>query len=449
MEFKAVDLYLKELAQGHKPSKGVDDADVADYLEQVKQADERKFLGYLKTLPPPLRAQTVIELPTTFQVDLLSQMAPQELAELIDALESDDATDFAKLIGRVDEALLASVLKRVSSAHQAQLQTLIAYREDEAGAMMQTELFRVCEDETLAEALPRLQTLKKRPGIGRIHFAFVTDRAGKLLRVLGLDDLILEDRSKRFNEIPNGTHPLYSVQPHEPIQRAADIVQKYDLTVLAVVDSQGRLLGRITHDDVVDWVQKKATEQMYKLAHIAPGEELHAPAADTARSRTTWLGVNLIGITVVSIVIGLFEEVLSAIVAIAILMPIVANMAGSASVQTITVAIRQMALGELRYETLWPFIRREILISVGNGVVFGILVGLISQWRFGDLEVSVVIALAMFASLLFAGAIGALVPIWFRKMGFDPAITSSVLIVTFMDVLGFAFFLGLATLWLL
>ncbi len=448
MELKAVDLYLKELASGRKPLHRVDDADVADYLEQVKQADEAKFVNYLRTLPLNLRAQTVVELPTTFQVDLVGQMDPGDLAELLGVLESDDAADFAKLIARVDKERFEAVFGGLDSEHQRQLQALLGYHENEAGALMQTELLRVHPQESIADMIPRLERLKAKPGIGRIHFAFVTDESGKLVRVLGLDELIVHDPQTRFEAIEAGAHPIFSIQSNESTEKAVEMAQKYDLPVLAVTDQSGRLLGRITHDDVIDWVQRKATEEMYKMAHIAPSEDLHSTTGDTARSRGLWLGINLIGVTLVSMVVGLFEEVLGMIVALAILMPIISNMAGSASVQTITVAIRQMALGELRAGSIWSFVRREIIISAGNGVAFGVLVGAIAQFRFDDWGVSAVIAVAMGLSLLFAGAGGALIPLWFKRMGLDPATTSSVLIITLMDMFAFALFLGLASWWL-
>ena len=449
MELKAAALYLSQLKSGLKPGKKVDDADVADYLENVRRADESKFLDYLLTLPVPIRAQTFIELPTTLQVDLIEDLEAARLAEIANTLESDDATDLIRLIGTVDEAKKAAVFDALDDAHQQHIELLLGYNENEAGSLMQSELFRVCEEETVAESLKRLRDLKLRPGMGAIHYAFVTDAAGRLVRVVGLDDLILFDPAIRYADLPGSGHEPATAQSRESVANAVEKIQKYDLPVIAVVDKLGHLLGRITHDDAVDWVQKNATEQMYKLARVAPAEEFQGTLSNTARGRAFWLGVNLIGVTLVSVVVGLFEEVLGVAVALAILMPIISNMAGSASVQTITVAIRQMALGELRRETLMPFVWREVLISSGNGVIFGVLTAAIAQVRFEDWTVSAVMGTGMFLSLLFAGASGALVPIGFKKMGIDPATSSSVLIITLMDMLAFVFFLGLASWWLL
>lgn len=449
MELKAADLYLKQLKSGLKPGKKVDDADVADYLENVRRADESKFLDYLLTLPAPIRAQTFIELPTTLQVDLIEDLQAPKLAEIANALESDDATDLIRLIGAADEAKKQAVFDALDDAHQQRIELLLGYGEHEAGSLMQSELFRVREEETIRESLERLRALKLRPGMGAIHFAFVTDASGRLSRVIGMDDLILFDPGVRYADLPGNGHDPVTAQSRGSVDTAVEKIQKYDLPVIAVVDKLGHLLGRITHDDAVDWVQKKATEQMYKLARVAPAEELHDALSDTAKGRVFWLAVNLIGVTLVSVVVGLFEEVLGMVVALAILMPIISNMAGSASVQTITVAIRQMALGELRRETLMPFVRREVLISSGNGLIFGFLTAAIAQVRFEDWTVSAVMGGGMFLSLLFAGASGALVPIAFKKLGLDPAVSSSVLIITLMDMLAFVFFLGLASWWLL
>lgn len=447
MNIKAIDLYLQKLKSGSKEEKKtqVDDADLADYLEDVKQKDESKFFEYLNSLPLELRAQTFIELPTAFQVDLIIKYDPHGLAEILETLESDDATDLFIAIGKTDKQKEEDVFLLLTDKTQKNIEKLISYSDKEAGSLMQTEIFKVGVDKSVDYAILKLQRLKEN-GIGTVQSVFITDEKGRFLKAIPIDDLILEQKESKFEQILPKYNDEYCINSHENIDQVVNMIEKYDLVSLAVVDRIGHLIGRITHDDVIDIMQEKATKQLYNLNRLDENEEIQENFTKTTKTRATWLTINLVNAVLASLVIGIFEHTLDAIVALAVLMPIVANMAGTASVQTMTVVVRQMAIGEINLDNLKPILQKEINMSLLNGLLFGILSFGITQLWFDNVLISIAIGLSMFVSFISAGILGASVPMLLKKMNLDPAIASSVVVITLVDIIGFFSFLWFAEL---
>ncbi|MCD4758568.1 MAG: magnesium transporter [Arcobacteraceae bacterium] len=443
MNIKAIDLYLQKLKNGVKDEHKIDDADLADYLEDVKQKDEEKFFEYLNSLPLKIRAETFIELPTPFQVDLILKYDAQGLADIITVLDSDDATDLFIAITKTDKEKEEEVFSLLSDTKQKTIEKLITYEKDEAGSLMQTEILKVSNTRTVLYAIEKLAKLKE-DGIGAVQSVFVTDDTGRLLKSIPIDDLILEKNERTFDEILDKFPQSYYVTSHDAVDSVVNIIEKYDLTTLAVVDRMGHLIGRITHDDVVDIMQERATQQIYNLNQLAADEHISEEFSKTTKTRAIWLTINLINAVIASFVIGLFEHTLDAIVALAVLMPIVANMAGTASVQTMTVIVRQMGIGEITFEHLKPVLKKELNISLINGLLFAVLSFSIAQFWFSEVLISISIGLSMFISFVFAGILGTTVPMFLKKVHLDPAVASSVVVITLVDIIGFFSFLWLA-----
>ncbi len=446
MNIKAIDLYLKKLKNGSiQKEKNIDDADIAEYLEEVKQTDEDKFFEYLNSLPIELRAQTFIELPTVFQLDLIMLYDSQGLANIIEQLESDDATDLYIAISKADDVKEEDVFLLLSDKTQKNIEKLISYDDDEAGSLMQTEIFKVSATRTVSYAIKKLSALKQQ-GIGTVQNIFITDEKDRFIKSIAIDDLLLESHDIRFEEILDKYNDEYNIASHSSIDDVVNMIEKYDLVSLAVVDRMGHLIGRITHDDVLDIMQEKATKQIYNLNRLDENEEVQEDFSKTTKTRATWLTINLINAVLASLVIGIFEHTLDAIVALAVLMPIVANMAGTASVQTMTVMVRQMALGEITLNNLKPILKKEINMSILNGILFGVLSFAITQVWFGNTLISISIGLSMFVSFLSAGVLGSSIPMVLKKANLDPAIASSVIVITLVDIIGFFSFLWFAEL---
>jgi len=445
MNIKAIDLYLQKLKNGVKNHERIDDADLADYLEDVKQKDEEKFFEYLNSLPLKIRAETFIELPTPFQIDLILKYDAQGLADIITVLDSDDATDLFIAITKTDKEKEEEVFSLLDDKKQKTIEKLITYEKDEAGSLMQTEILKVSNTRTVLYAIEKLARLKEN-GIGSVQSVFVTDNTGGLLKSIPIDDLILEKNERTFDEILDKFAQPYFVTSHDSVDSVVNIIEKYDLTTLAVVDRMGHLIGRITHDDVVDIMQERATQQIYNLNKINADEHISEDFSKTSKTRAIWLTINLANAIVASLVIGLFSHTIETVVALAVLMPIVANMAGTASVQTMTVVVRQMALGEIEFHDLKPIFIKEFNIAFINGILFGSLGALMAYVRFDDYLLSISIALAMVISFLSAGILAVLVPMVLKKVNLDPAVASSVVVLTLVDIIGFFSFLWLAEL---
>jgi len=445
MDIKAIDLYLQKLKSGSKNIEDVDDADLADYLETVKQKDESKFFGYLNSLPLNIRAQTFMELPTAFQVDLILKYDSQGLADILEELQSDDATDLFIAISKTDKEKEEEVFLLLSDHTQKNIEKLISYNDNEAGSLMQTEIFKVSATRTVEYAIEKLAKLKQ-SGMGSVQNVFITDEKSRFIKSIAIDDLILEDKQKKFEDILGKYSDDYSITSHDTLDEVVNMIEKYDLVSLAVLDRMGHLIGRITHDDVIDIMQERATKQIYNLNKLDANEEIQESFSKTTKTRAIWLTVNLVNAVIASLVIGMFEHTLDAIVALAVLMPIVANMAGTASVQTMTVMVRQMAIGEISLNNVKPILKKEVNMSLLNGILFGTLSFGITQIWFSDILISTAIGLSMFVSFLSAGILGASVPILLKKLNLDPAVASSVVVITLVDIIGFFSFLWFAEL---
>ena len=239
------------------------------------------------------------------------------------------------------------------------------------------------------------------------------------------------------------------VKPHDDIKKVIEVVSNYDLSVIPVVNDFGILVGRITSDDIYDIISEEATDQIYHLAGVNDEAEQEESFWLIGKSRAIWLGLNLFTAIAASLVIGLFDETLHSLVALAILMPIVASMGGNAGTQTLTVTVRQMALGEIAGDEAKKTIFKEISIALLNGLLYGIVMGVIAYVWFDMPMLGVVIGMAMVTNLFAAGFFGATIPLTLKKLGVDPAIGSTVILTTVTDVVGFFSFLGLATLILL
>ncbi|MDM5272160.1 magnesium transporter [Sulfurovum sp. zt1-1] len=441
-DIKSLDLYLEKLEKGTYDVH-MSDADHADFLEILKQHDEEKFFTYINLLSVELRAEILMELPLPFQVDYIEESDEVRLSEIIEALDSDDATNFYLTIAKKEKEKSQKVFELLSQKRQDTISDLITYPEDQAGALMQTELFMVPSYKSIDEGKALLARLKKE-GIGTVQSAFITDERGKFIKTIPIDDLLLESSDQTFDQIIDRYPESYSVLAHESIDKVIESVSKYDLTTLAVLDNKGNLLGRITHDDALDVMQRRATGQIYNLSRVHKDEEVQESFVKSTQTRSIWLAINLINAIIASLVIGVFEHTLSAIIELAILLPIVANMAGTASVQTMTVIIRQMALGNINFTLLRPIFLKELRIAVANGVIFGVMSSIAAHVWFGNMHVSVAIGLSMFVSFVLAGLLGTTVPIALKKMNFDPAVASSVIVITAVDIIGFFSFLWFA-----
>ena len=426
--------------------------ELAQHLKTLKKHDEELFAKYLEKLDPEILGDVAIELPDHMLKDVIDTLPAEKIVEALEELESDDATDLLQYIEDIDEDKARELFNELDKENQNEILRLRSYDEDRAGAHMQTELFSAHLEEKLGSAVARLRQEKQEGKLENVSQLFIIDKNSILQYAIPLEDLILFDFTKTLKQNIESTQ-IDHYKPHmandmDLMQDVADMFQEYDLNVIAVTSSTGILLGRITYDDIHDYIQESATEQIYNLAGVDDESEEDDTLFKAGRGRAVWLGVNLLTALFSSSIIGLFDETIAAYVALAVLMPIVASMGGNTGTQALAVTVRRLALGEIEFKDAKSVLKREVTISLVNGLIFGAIMGVIAAVWFDKGMLGVVIGLSMVTNLFFAGFFGTIIPLTLRRFNIDPAVGSAVILTTFTDAIGFFSFLGLAK-WIL
>jgi magnesium transporter len=429
-----------------------DELHPSEIANLLKDLDDKSFAKAVQAIPKELIADVALELPDRYFEDVLESFTPEEIAESVAELESDDQTDFIQELEERDEEMAKEVFEELDSEDQADILQLKQYEEDEAGAYMQIEVYTAGLEQNVHDVINDFAELRRNDELENVNYLFVTDKAKKLRYGVGLDNLLVFDFNKtlkdNIEQSPEKFKPIVATD-HDEIDDVVQKFQEYDLNSIPVVDEEGVLLGRITSDDIYDIINEQATDQMYNLAGVNDDAEEDEDIFKAGKARAVWLSINLLTAIAASLVIGMFEETLQSVVALAILMPIVASMGGNAGTQSLTVVVRQLALGDIAKHDAWRTIKKEVILSLANGLFFAIIMGIIASLWFDKGMLGVVIALSMVINLLSAGFFGSMVPLLLKKLDVDPAIGSTVILTTVTDVVGFFSFLGLATLILL
>ena len=423
--------------------------DLAQELLDLREISEDDYEFICKKMPIELFAEILCEMPNYIQEEISDILSDNKIANITSKMDSDDASMLIYNISQNNEEIAETILSKLNEKDKEIIRQLNSYEEDQAGAYMQNELFKASLDEKIGDSLKRLRELKQNDILDNIFHAHIVTSDGKFIGSIGLEELILFEHDLKYKDIPEEKFTNYSLNDKEDIEDAVDMFTNYNLSALAVVDSDNKLLGRITHDDIHDIIQQINTKQLYSLAGVSDDAEHEESIYLIGRNRAIWLGVNLITAVLASLVIGIFDATIQSLVALAILMPIVASMGGNAGTQTLTVTVRQMALGEIDYQDAKKIIYKEVVISLVNGVLFATIIGVVAYLWFGLPLLGVVIGISMIINLFSAGFFGAVIPIILQKKGIDPAIGSTVILTTVTDVVGFFSFLGLATIILL
>ena len=428
-------------------------SDIANSLKKIEKKSKDDFFLILKKLPDDILGDVILELPDFLRENVYKELSIAKLAEAVEELESDDATDIFQEIEEHDEEKAKKVFNALEIEDQKDINWLKRYEENEAGAYMQTELFSANLLENIGDSIKRLQKNKEAGNLDNIHQVFIVNYEKSLVASILLEDLIIFDFTKTYKDIlslydTNKFKP-YLVQDNENIDEVAKQFEQYDFSVIAVVGYKNVLMGRITSDDILDVIEENATEQMYQLAGVNQDAEHDDKIIITAKKRAIWLFLNLGTAIMASFVIGMFDETIKALIPLAILMPIVASMGGNAGTQTLAVMVRQLALGDIDKENARDAIRKEILISIFNGVLFATIMGIIAYFWFDMIVLGIVIAISMLINLFMAGFFGASIPLVLKKLDIDPAVGSTVLLTTVTDIVGFFSFLMLAKIFII
>ncbi len=437
---RAVDVALEEgrLEDADRLVADLHAGELADLIEELSSEDRVRLLTQLRDHLDP---EVLTHLDEGVREDAFEVLNTAEVAAAITELETDDAVD---VIEDLDEDDRQEVLDQLSAADRAILEEALSYPEDSAGRLMQREIVTVPPEWTVGDAVDYMRA--RAAQLPRDFYdVFVVDAERRPVGVVPLSRLAKNRRPASIAEI---MHPDF--QPIQLETDQEDVALKFHQSGLIsapVVDADGRLVGVITADDVVQVIQDEAEEDLMRLGGVA-GDDLYGSVISTTRARFSWLFVNLGTAIVASIVIGFFDAAIDQVVALAILMPIVASMGGNAGTQTMTVAVRALAMKELTINNAGRVLGKEVVVAIINGLLFAVMAGLVAWLWFGDGTIGGIIAAAMVLNLLIAGLAGVLIPLGLDRMGIDPAVASTVVLTTVTDVIGFLSFLGLAA-WVL
>lgn len=415
-------------------------ADLAQIFGALLDAERSAVFALLVERQPRLAMETISEMGPEPGAQLLTGRSAEDIAKLLHELPSDDA---AALIDYLPEELSREVLELMRRRESGQVESLLEYGERTAGRIMNPAVFALNEDLTVGEAITALQSSRD---VEMVFYLYVVDVRRHLVGVTSLRRLLLVSPETPLKRIM--TPDVISVRVDTDQEEVARQVASYNLLAVPVVDEENKLAGVVTVDDVIDVIKDEATEDLLRLAGVSGDERIATPAGEALRKRLPWLGVNLVTAFVAASVVALFEGTIEQVTALAVFMPIVAGMGGNAATQTLTVIVRGLALGELSWVNARKALGKEAVIGVGNGLALGAVAAGVAWVTKSDPILGLLLGMAMVCNMFVAATAGTLVPLGLKALKVDPALASSVFITTFTDVVGFASFLGLATVFL-
>ena len=414
-------------------------AETAHLLESLPPA-ERKVCWPI--INPELRGEVLSYIGEDVRTGLMADM---DTVDLLYATEDLDTDDVADLLQDLPEHVMQEVLRAMDSQRRRRVEAILAFDEDTAGGLMNTDVVTVRADITMEVVLRYLRKLGELPE--NTDSLYVVDHNDKYLGTLPLEKVVSRSRSAIVSQVmSHQREPILASVSDEDV---AHRFEKHDLVSAPVVDKDNHLLGRITIDDVVDVIRDSAEHSLLSMAGLGEDEDTFAGVKKSVQRRSVWLGINLVTAFLAAWVIGLFDATIEKVVALAVLMPIVASMGGIAGSQTLTLVIRSMALNQLNDKNQRWLLRKEFIVGAINGVIWAVAIAAVTVLWFGSFPIGILIGTAIIVNLVAAALAGVLIPLGLRRVGIDPALSGSVLLTTVTDVIGFMAFLGFATLFII
>lgn len=417
----------------------VHNVDIAESFEEIESDEE--LLRVFNLLSDENKAEILEEADEDLQKRILYLIPEDEVLEIFSYMSPDDIADILGYIGFTKSKSLLNQMKR-SEANK--LRELLGYADDSAGGIMTTQYIAFKKNLNIKEVMEKIKLIA--PRTEYIETIFVLDLDGTVIGEADLRDILIADENTLLEDITNEN--ILSVRPNDDQEEVARLVSRYGLKVVPVINKRKNLLGIITIDDVVDVIQEENTEDILKLAGAGDDESLSTNLSESMKKRLPWLLINLVTAFLASFTVGLFSKTIDTVVALAVAMPIVSGMGGNAGTQSLAVTIRSIALGEYYEDENFEVSIRYVFLGFLNGIVLGIICGIIIYFMFGNKYLSLIIFLSMIGNCIIASLVGYLIPIGLKAIKVDPAMASAVLLTTITDVCGFFLFLGLATIYL-
>lgn len=411
-------------------------ADIADIVRNLSQENSQYVFGLLDA---DTASDVIVELDDVSREKLVSELRHDRLSEIVDEMDSDDATD---IVAELPEDVAEKVLDLIDKEDSAEVKELLRHEEDTAGGIMALEFVSVSEDMTVDDAIREIR--EKAEEVNEIYNVWVVNSPGMLVGVLSLKKLILAKPNARVRNIMD--KDVISVPTDMDQEEVANVFRRYGLVSVPVIDQSGKLVGRITVDDVVDVMEEEASEDIQKMAGLTDEEEIRETSAlKISMVRLPWLLIAFVGEMFSALVLNHFEASIQKVFIAALFIPLMMAMGGNSGIQAATIVVRAMALGELNPKDTLQRLKKEIRVSLLTGSVCGLLlIGVVTF--FGEPKFGMVLGFVMLLVILNASFVGASVPLVLRRVGVDPAIATGPFITTFNDVFGLFIYLGLVTL---
>jgi len=439
-----------------------DTSELTDRIEGILRGpDIEKAAEAIASIHPADRADLYERLDPELREAFLSVLSSEEIAELLEYLDEGVRE---KVVGRMPRVSLARVLDKTSQdaavdvlrtlapaemarvlsamTTASEITPLLQHADESAGGLMTRGYVALHPEMTAQQAITFLRLRK--PVVEEAYYLYVLDAANRLLGVVNLRELLISDLDSPIVDVM--TKDSITVEADTDQEEVARLIQHYRLRALPVVDEQGVLSGIVTADDAMEVASEEATEDMYRMVGLLSDDSVYAPLIVSARRRIPWLGINVVAVFLAAAMVAAFEDTIAQAAALAVFMPVVAGLGGNSGIQSVTIVVRGMALGEIKTEDAMRVLMKEVAIGLVKGVVFGLTIGLVAWAWQAEPWWGLVVGLALMLNMLVAGLLGAVIPLGLRALKLDPAVASGIFLTAFTDVLGFLFLLGLGAL---
>jgi len=435
--------FIKLRTMGHlwNALKKLHAADVASLIENLSIAERKTILQLFieRKMELPQLAEIISEIQPEIAVELLSDLDIRQIISILEELYTDDA---ASLIPLFKEELQTEILRKMKKEEAKELQEQLAYPEESAGRIMSTDFLALEESTTVSDAITAIQLTSEDVEVP--FYLYVVDEENRLKGVVSLKQLILMKPRTQLREIMNCD--VYKVDVFTDQEEVAASVANYNLIAIPVIDENHRLVGVVTVDDIIDIIQREATEDIYKMAGVNQDYNVKQSIGKAMRKRVSWLTLSVLTTCLSAVVIGIFKGSIEKYIMLAVFMPIVAALGGVTGNQTVAIMVREIVLGNLEWKTSKLILLKETVIGLGSGLAIGLLAGLVSTLFFDHWIYGAIFGAAILINLTMAAFMGTIVPIALKTMKLDPAMASGMLVTMMTDVFGYLAFLGLATL---
>lgn len=419
----------------------IDDVTSVDIATQLSDCEDEEIEKLCKDLDPEKLAAILEESEVKTQLSMIDFLDNKKILNIFSYMSKDDIVD---ILGELKPLRSKELINLMKEGDKKIIKQLLGYRDDCAGGIMTTEYIALFSDFKIEDAIKKIRQIA--PKTELIETIFVTNKKRELIGTASLRDILVAPEDQELEEITN-TH-FISVEPETDQEEVALLVSKYDLTAIPVVNKRNAILGIITIDDIVDVIVEEQTEDVLKMGGVAKEETLDSTLAESVKLRTPWLLINLVTAFIASMTVRAFESTIAQVVALSAVMSIVTGMGGNAGTQTISIIIRNIAMGKIKLKDAKGMILKQIALGFIEGLIVGAITGCVVGLIYHNLYLGIIICLAIIGNLIIAGIFGLLIPLILDKIKMDPALSSSIFLTATTDTLGFLVFLGLAKLFL-